>query len=129
MVTTITLNPMLDKTVHIDRFVRGAIHRATALENVAGGKGINVARQLKVLGIPSVATGFLGGKVGLTVAELLQQEGIEHEFVQADVPTREGVTYLESDGTATAVFEPAHTIPVERVHELSKKFQIGRAHV
>lgn len=122
MVTTITLNPMLDKTVHIERFVRGAIHRATAMELVAGGKGVNVARQLKVLGIDSQATGFMGGEVGSIVLDLLRQEGIRNDFVQTDSPTREGVTYLEVDGTSTAVFEPAQKVPLERVHELSEKF-------
>ena len=122
MITTITLNPMLDKTVHVDKLVRGSIHRATAMELVAGGKGINVARQLKLLGVQSVATGFLGGVVGSMVMDLLRQEGIENEFVQTDVPTREGVTYLESDATSTAVFEPARQVPVARVHELNKKF-------
>lgn len=122
MVTTVTLNPMLDKTVRLDTFVRSAIHRATAMECIAGGKGINVARQLKFLGVQSVATGFMGGEVGSRVLDLLRQEGIDADFVQADVPTREGVTYLEADGTSTAIFEPARQVPIERVHELSKKF-------
>ena len=121
MITTVTLNPMLDKTVHLDSLERGKIHRAPKLEMVAGGKGINVSRQLKRLGIETVATGFLGGEIGTIVRSLLDREGIHHDFIATDVMTREGITYLESDGTRTAVFEPTGRIPEHCVDELRKK--------
>ena len=123
MIVTITLNPMLDKTVHIDRLERGAIHRAKKIEMVAGGKGINVSRQLKRLGIKTLATGFLGGETGAIVTRLLSEEGVDHDFVMTDVMTRDGVTYLEPDGTWTAMFEPSLRIDVRFVQELNKKIQ------
>jgi 1-phosphofructokinase family hexose kinase len=121
MVVTITLNPMLDKTVYLAPLQRGAIHRAEKMEMVAGGKGINVSRQLKCLGVKTIATGFLGGEVGSILARLMSAEGIEHDFVFTDASTREGMTYLEPDGTWTAIFEPALHIDTRFVHELSKK--------
>ena len=121
MITTVTLNPMLDKTVRVDSLKKGAIHRASSLSMVAGGKGINVARQLKCFGVDVLATGFLGGEVGEVIKKLLEKEGIRHEFVDALVMTREGVTYLEQDGTATAVFEPSEHVSVKAVHELTGK--------
>ncbi len=84
MITTVTLNPMLDKTVYVDTLERGRVHRATRLESVAGGKGINVSRQLKQLGLQTVATGFLGGEIGSIVQQLLRQEGIEHDFFKKE---------------------------------------------
>jgi tagatose 6-phosphate kinase len=122
MITTVTLNPMLDKTVEVESLERGRIHRATRMEIVAGGKGINVARQLCRLGIPVLATGFLGGETGQLIRTLLDTEQIPHDFIDTSVRTREGVTYREPDGTATAVFEPVERVPLEMVHELSKKF-------
>ncbi len=123
MIVTITLNPMLDKTVHIDRLERGAIHRSQKMEMIPGGKGINVSRQLKRLGIKTVATGFLGGEVGGIVARLLSEEGVDHDFVMTDVMTRDGVTYLEPDGTWSAMFEPSLPIDVRFVHELNRKIE------
>jgi 1-phosphofructokinase family hexose kinase len=123
MILTITLNPMLDKTVHIDRLERGTIHRAQKMVMVPGGKGINVSRQLKRLGIKTLATGFLGGDGGKIVARLLSEEGIDHDFVMTDVMTRDGVTYLEPDGTWTAMFEPSLPIDVRFVQELDRKIQ------
>lgn len=121
MITTVTLNPMLDKTVRLGALRRGSIHRAESMTMVAGGKGINVSRQLKLLGVDTLATGFLGGATGSMIRELMDQEGIRNDFVETGILTREGVTYLESDGKATAVFEPSLKPPVESVHALSRK--------
>jgi 1-phosphofructokinase family hexose kinase len=121
MITTITLNPMLDKTIYVDRVERGRIHRASKMEMVAGGKGINVSRQLKRLGIKTVATGFLGGEVGSIVSRLLKEESIEQDFVRTEAATREGLTYLEPDGTWTAVFEPSLRVEPGAILELNKK--------
>lgn len=112
---------MLDKTVHIERLERGAIHRASKVEMVAGGKGINVSRQLMRLGVETVATGFLGGKVGSIVSKLLQEEAIDQDFVLIGPMTREGVTYLEPDGTWTAIFEPTLGMEPRLIHELNRK--------
>jgi len=123
MILTITLNPMLDKTVYIGGFERGAIHRADRVALVAGGKGINVSRQLRYLGIKTCATGFVGGETGSIVRQLLTQESVDHDFVLTDSMTREGVTYLEPDGTWTAVFEPPLQIGARYVDELTKKIE------
>jgi 1-phosphofructokinase family hexose kinase len=112
---------MLDKTIYLDRLERGSIQRAMKMEMVAGGKGINVSRQLKRLGIKTMATGFLGGEVGSIVSRLLTEESIEHDFVHTQAATREGLTYLEPDGTWTAAFEPPHRVEQSSVHELNKK--------
>jgi tagatose 6-phosphate kinase len=121
MVTTITLNPMLDKTIYVDRIERGTIHRANRMEMVAGGKGINVSRQLHRLGIRTLATGFLGGEVGAVISRLLTEEAVPHDFVQSATATREGLTYLEPDGTWTALFEPSLPVGQKAAIELKKK--------
>lgn len=125
MVTAITLNPLLDKTLNIESLRRGTIHRASAMEITAGGKGNNVARQLTQFGIPTVATGFIGGETGTALARFLSEEKITHDFVQTKSPTREGITYRETDGTTTAVFDPSPEIfpeEVDRLVELCKKY-------
>ncbi len=110
MILTVTLNTMLDKTIYVDHLRRGKIHRSERLEMVAGGKGINVSRQLVKLGKPTVATGFIGGETGNIISGLMSDEGIDHDFVRIRSMTREGVTYRESDNSVTSVFEPPHTI-------------------
>ncbi len=118
MITTVTLNPMLDKTVYVDDIQRGSIQRASRIEMVVGGKGVNVSRQLTRLGVENVATGFIGGEVGTLIVRLLNEEGIAHEFVRVADMTREGVTYRESDSTVTAVFEPPHRVTHQEAGQL-----------
>ena len=121
MITTVTLNPMLDKTIPIDALRRGVITRAASLEAVVGGKGINVSRQLKMLGEETVATGFVGGEVGFQLERMLEAEGISHEFVRVLGMTREGVTYREPDGTSTSIFEPPHRVTADEAERLIGK--------
>lgn len=119
MITTVTLNPMLDKTVFVPRIEHGAIVRASAIDTVVGGKGVNVSRQLTRLGMPTVATGFLGGEIGMMLERMLDAEGIRHRFVHVAGMTREGVTYLDEAGIMTSVFEPPHAVTPAEVGELT----------
>ena len=64
MIVTVTLNAALDRTVTVPNFQRGHRHRASDSLTLAGGKGINVARALKRMGVPVVATGLAGGRSG-----------------------------------------------------------------
>ena len=118
MITTVTLNPMLDKTVFVNGIRHGAIVRATGIAMVVGGKGVNVSRQLTRLGAETVATGFLGGEIGALLERLLDAEGIAHNFIRVAGMTREGVTYLDEAGVMTSVFEPPHAVTADEVHQL-----------
>ena len=118
MIATVTLNPMLDKTVSVASIRRGAISRAQDVGMIVGGKGINVSRQLRRLGEETVATGFLGGEIGALVERLLDEEGIPRAFIRTSGMTREGVTYLEPDGTQTSVFEPPGAVTEADVDRL-----------
>src|SRR5437763_1065571 len=65
MIVTVTLNAAFARTITVPNFQRGQRHRASAGLPLAGGKGLNVARALKILGVPVVATGLAGGQAGL----------------------------------------------------------------
>ncbi len=110
MIVTVTLNPMLDKTVAVSGIAIGRITRAESVAMIVGGKGVNVSRQLFHLGTRSLATGFLGGEIGDLLGRLLSAEGLTHHFVRVAGMTREGVTYRHADGTMTGVFEPPHHV-------------------
>ena len=61
MIIPVTLNPALDKTLVLNRVSMGEVNRVDSTRNDMGGKGINVSKVLKELGMISAATGFLGG--------------------------------------------------------------------
>jgi 1-phosphofructokinase/tagatose 6-phosphate kinase len=96
MIVTVTLNAAFARTITVPNFQRGQRHRASAGLPLAGGKGVNVARALKLLGVPVVATGLAGGQAGLRIVERLTAEAILNDFVRIDEESR----------TTTAVVDP-----------------------
>ena len=96
MIVTVTLNAALDRTLTVPNFQRGQRHRASGGLTLAGGKGINVARALKLLDVPVVATGLAGGLTGTRLVEELTGEAILNDFVRIADESR----------TSTAVVDP-----------------------
>ena len=60
MIITVTLNAAIDKSLSVPNFRLGRRHRTVEQTTMAGGKGVNVARTLKTLGQPVIATGLRG---------------------------------------------------------------------
>src|SRR5690242_3317347 len=96
MIVTVTMNAALDRTLTVPNFRSGQRHRASGGLTLAGGKGINVARALKRLDIPVVATGLAGGRTGTRIVEELTSEAILNDFVRIADESR----------TSTAVVDP-----------------------
>jgi tagatose 6-phosphate kinase len=83
------------------RLAIDAVNRAAATAAGAAGKGVNVAKVLKILGADPVAIGFLGGPHGERIRDALHTAGIEVDFVDSGVPTRECVTLLDQETETT----------------------------
>ncbi len=95
MVVTVTVNAAMDRTLLVPNFQIGHRHRASMALAGAGGKGINVARALKRLGVPVVATGLAGGRTGTGIVEELTDEGILNDFVRIRDESRTSVAVLD----------------------------------
>lgn len=52
MILTVTLNPAVDKTYTTGSLIPGQVNRMNTVINIAGGKGINVARLFRQCGYP-----------------------------------------------------------------------------
>src|SRR5919199_2427173 len=90
------MNAAIDRTLTVPNFQRGQRHRASGGLTLAGGKGINIARALKQLGVPVVATGLAGGRTGTRIVEELTGEGMLNDFVRI----------VDESRTSTAVVDP-----------------------
>ncbi|WP_067933993.1 1-phosphofructokinase [Alicyclobacillus kakegawensis] len=100
-VVTVTVNPAMDLFLQVDRLVPGTLHRVQQPLPYTGGKGINVTKALHTFGIPTVATGFLGGSRGAWIEQELRESGISASFVWTHAPTRVNVKVTEADGRLT----------------------------
>ncbi len=103
MITTVTLNTALDRTLVVPNFLVGRRHRASRSITLAGGRGVTIARTLHRLGRPVIATGFAGGLTGSSVVRRLTREGLLHDFVTIEGTTR----------TSTAVIDPVTGVHTE----------------
>ncbi len=98
MIITVTLNAAIDKSLSVPSFRLGRRHRTVEQTTMAGGKGVNVARTLKTLNQPVIATGFAGGPTGTRIVEQLTEESILNDFVRI----------REDSRTNTAVYDPTN---------------------
>ncbi len=98
MIVTVTLNAALDRTLTVPNFQRGQRHRASQSLSLAGGKGINVARALKRLDLPVVATGLAGGRTGMRIVEELTSEAILNDFVRIANESRTSSAVVDPTG-------------------------------
>jgi 1-phosphofructokinase/tagatose 6-phosphate kinase len=107
VIVTVTLNAAIDRTLTVPNFQRGHRHRASAGMTFAGGKGINVARALKALDVPVVATGFAGGRTGTRIVEELTEEAILNDFVRIAGESRTSTLVIDPAGgsSSTEIYE------------------------
>jgi 1-phosphofructokinase family hexose kinase len=96
MIITVTLNPAIDKSLSVPSLRLGRRHRTVERRTLAGGKGVNIARMLKTLGQPVIATGLAGGATGTQIVEQLT-ERVDPQRLR---PIR------EESRTNTAVLDP-----------------------
>src|SRR5581483_4536063 len=122
VIVTVTLNAAVDRTLTVPNFQRGQRHRASAGLTLAGGKGINVARALKLLGVPVVATGFVGGSTGTRIVEELTREAVLNDFVPIDDESRTSTAVVDpAGGTYTEINEWGPSVSEEELGMLHEK--------
>ena len=128
MIVTVTLNAAIDRTLEVPNFQRGQRHRASESLTLAGGKGINVARALKELGVPVVATGLAGGRTGTLIVEQLTAEGILNDFVRIGGESRTSTAVVDTtSGSYTEINEwGPHVTPAELEILLEKLHYLGQ---
>lgn len=74
-ITILTPNPAIDVTYEVADPALGATNRATDVRRRAGGKGLNVAAVLSLLGLACRVTGPLGGPAGRELRERMAAWG------------------------------------------------------
>jgi len=89
-IVALTPNLSLDRTLRLDReLTPGALHRVRELRELAGGKGVNLARAVRALGGEVTVAGFLAGWNGRKFRELAEGEGLDGIFEEVEGETRE----------------------------------------
>jgi len=105
MILTITANPAIDARYFLDSLKVGSVVRCNKTNKTAGGKGLNVARVVDLLGQSVAVTGFIGGRNGDFIREEVQKAGYRNCFISIAGETRICLGILGADGTQTEILE------------------------
>ncbi|MFG2194638.1 1-phosphofructokinase family hexose kinase [Streptomyces sp. NPDC048639] len=112
MILTVTLNAALDITYRVPHLRAAASHRVTDVSERPGGKGLNVARVLASLGHCAVVTGFVGGRTGEKLRELLAADATVEPPMDPsadsvrEASAREAAAFEASTGRALSSVPP-----------------------
>lgn len=116
MILTVTLNAAIDRTMAVPNFRQGNRHRSVESRTVAGGKGINVARALALLGRPVLATGLAGGPTGQRLIEELGEEAILHDLTSIGEESRINLAVIDpTSGEQTEINERGPEVSPEEI--------------
>ena len=122
MIVTVTMNTALDRILTVPNFQRGQRHRASEKLTLAGGKGIIVARALKRLGVPVVATGLVGGRNGRRILEELSEEAVLNDLVRIEDESRTSTAVIDpTSGEYTEIIEWGPLVHPEELEILREK--------
>jgi 1-phosphofructokinase family hexose kinase len=122
MIITVTLNAAIDKSLSVPNFRLGRRHRTVEQRTMAGGKGVNIARTLKTLGQPVIATGFAGGITGTHIVEQLTEEAILNDFVRIREESRTNTSVLDpTTGQQTEINERGPSVSQHEVELFREK--------
>ena len=122
MIITVTLNPALDKTLEVPNFTPGRRHRTVDQVTMPGGKGVNVARAIKRLGQPVIATGLAGGATGTRIVEALNGEAILNSFVRIREESRTNTAVLDpTTGLQTEINERGPAVSAQELELFNEK--------
>ncbi|HZJ56990.1 MAG TPA: 1-phosphofructokinase [Clostridia bacterium] len=122
MITTVTLNPSIDKTITIEGFTYGGMNRIIGSRIDPSGKGINVAIAYSQLGGQALCTGINYRENGNLIEQRLDRDDIAHDFVMADGEVRiNHKVYDRSTKAVTELNESGHMVTDEVLAELKNK--------
>ena len=122
MIITVTLNAALDKTLEVPNFRPGRRHRTVDQQTMPGGKGVNIARAIKRLGQPVIATGLAGGATGTRIVEALNDQAILNSFVRVREDSRTNTAVLDpTTGVHTEINERGPSISARELELFREK--------
>ena len=98
MIYTVSANPALDLILTVPAIEFEVVLRAFEVRREMGGKGFNVSRYLKALGVDNVAVAFAAGFTGQALEAGLRNVGVETAFLYLEGETRTNVVIQEPAG-------------------------------
>ncbi|MBR6891319.1 MAG: 1-phosphofructokinase, partial [Clostridia bacterium] len=111
MITSVSLNPSIDRVLTVDSFTPGALNRVVAKSDVAAGKGVNVALTVSGLGLDSECIGFMYQDGGPLFEKRLMMNSTPYDFIWCNGSVRMNIKVFDrSTGVITELNESGMTV-------------------
>lgn len=125
MIYTLTLNPAIDRELTVSQVEFDTVLSAIKSQVDFGGKGFNVSRLLKSMGMPSTALGFVGGRTGERLRHGLHALDIQTDFVSISGETRTNISIVtEQHDHYIKVNEKGPLVDETKQRELLDKIEV-----
>lgn len=122
MITSVTLNPAIDRTLIVEGLCVNGINRVKSVQVDAGGKGINASKVIQFLGERTLCLGIVGGVSGRELVSMLDARGLEHDFIECDEATRINTKVVDRQSqSCTDLNEPGPFVTPCVLDQLIKK--------
>jgi len=121
MITSISLNPSIDRTLEVASFTAGGLNRVLAQTDVAAGKGTNVALAAAALGEKSECIGFMYADGGKLFEKRLREGGVEGDFLWCEGAVRVNVKVLDRErGEITELNQSGVPVTKQQLEEMTR---------
>ena len=124
MILTVTINPLLEQRFTFTKVSSVVQNRNGKVQLAAGGKGINVNRQLNILNVHNIALTFAGGTYGKLFRESIKNEGIDFSLIHTHSDTRICSVIINSaEKSISYYFSENQTISKDEIDKFIVKMQ------
>ncbi len=123
MIITLTPNTGIDHTLQVPSFQLNTTVRATDSAWGMGGKAADVSWILGKLGIPTRALGFAGGPNGVRMEKMLQERGVETDFVWVEGETRLNTVLVVAGEGQSTITTSSLQVSSEHLSEFTTRYQ------
>uniref|UniRef100_A0A7C3MKA3 1-phosphofructokinase family hexose kinase n=1 Tax=Dictyoglomus thermophilum TaxID=14 RepID=A0A7C3MKA3_DICTH len=125
MILIVNLNPSLDVIFYTEKFLKNKVNRSIREYIMPGGKGINVAKTLKIFNEKLKVIGFCGGNTGIILKQELKKRDIDFNFVEVQNNTRFAIGIKNLYKKELTILNGAGSeIPDYKIEEFFKIYRI-----
>ena len=119
MITSISLNPSIDRTLTVENFTAGGLNRVISSTDVAAGKGINVALTFSALGLDAECIGFMYRDSGSLFERRLMVNSTAYDFIWCEGSARTNIKVFDRvAGVVTELNESGRTVEPENLEKM-----------
>ncbi|MBR1820499.1 MAG: 1-phosphofructokinase family hexose kinase [Clostridia bacterium] len=119
MITAVSLNPSIDRTLTVEGFTAGGLNRILSRSDTPAGKGINVALTVSGLGLDAECVGFMYRDSAPLFEKRLMLNSTAYDFIWCDGAARTNIKVFDrAAGVVTELNESGRQIEEEKLADM-----------